>query len=853
MEGMDDLDFQAETLAQKIRHYLITTSGHTADDPRTTPEEFYQAFCNALREEIMINWMATLETIRTKKVRIAHYFSMEYLPGRLMGNNMTNIGAMELVRATTKKLGRDFRELISIEPDPGLGNGGLGRLGSCLLDSVATLKYPVRAFGLRYQYGIFEQEIWGGMQFEQPDRWLLYSNPWEVRRDPFSFIVRFHGKISTATNKHGEPVYLLDDPEEVRGAPYDIPIVGYAEKGNFAVIPLRLWSTKESPRNFLLERYNEGLLGEASENTSLTDVLYPNDKPDIGKRLRLKQEFLLASASLHDIIRRHLVIYEDLSQFADKTRIQINDTHPALAIAELVRMLTKHFEFTWKDAWETTQAIFSYTNHTVLREALEEWSEQQLGSLLPRQYRVIQRLNQEFCDQIRARYPQDEARVHRLSVIENGRIRMAHLAILGSHKVNGVAKLHTEIIKNNLFKDFAEMFPDKFINVTNGVTQRRWLLHSNPRLADFITKRIGDGWITDFLQIDKLRAFAKDKTSQEEFLAIKKANKDLLIDYLKTVNPIRNRRGKIVSHYCHLTSNALFDIQVKRIHEYKRQLMNALHLIMIYYELKANPESRKIERLSLFGGKSAPGYDTAKKIIQLLCAIGRKVEKDLVVSKKLEVVFLENYNVSKAEMIIPAADLSEQISTAGFEASGTGNMKFSMNGALTIGTEDGANIEMRESVTDPWWPFRFGSTAEENRQPYHSNEIYQNDPQIRQAVDALISGEFSETEEEKNNFASLHHDLIHTDYFKVLKDLRSYHTTQKKVEELYINPLQWAEYAIQNIAGMGPFSTDQSIHNYSKLIWKIAPCPIDPAILAKVREEYSQHDRCRIVPRKNGT
>ena len=848
-----DLNYQAEILAQKIKHYLITTSGHVSDN--ATMDEFYQAFCTTLREEVMINWMASLETIRTKKVRVAHYLSMEYLPGRLTGNNLTNIGATELVKAVMTKMNRNFSEFISCEPDPGLGNGGLGRLASCFLDSMATLHYPARAYGLRYQYGIFEQELWGGIQIERPDCWLLNMNPWEVRRDRFAYSVRYRGTPAVVSNKHGEEVYLIQGSEEVRALPYDFPIVGYADKDNFSVIPLRLWSTKESPRNFQLQQYNAGLLDQAAENTSLTDVLYPNDNTEMGKRLRLKQEFLLVSASLHDIIRRHLLVYGDLSQFADKVRIQINDTHPALTIAELVRTLTKNYDFSWKEAWETCQAVCSYTNHTILREALEEWSESRIQELMPRQYSVIQRLNQDFCNLTRAKFPNDEEKVRNLSIIENGKVRMAHLAIVGSHKVNGVAKLHSDILKNYVFKDFADLYPDRFINVTNGVTQRRWLLHANPRLAAFISKRIGTEWVKDFKQIGKLSAFASERAVQEEFLAIKKANKSDLLQFLSIENTVRDTEGKMLPHLHLLTEDALFDVQVKRIHEYKRQLMNALHLIMVYQELKANPNARTTPRISVFGGKSAPGYETAKQIILLINSIARTIEKDPVISTKLSVIFVENYNVSKAEVIIPAADLSEQISTAGWEASGTGNMKFSMNGALTIGTDDGANIEMREAVTDAWWPFKFGASAEENRQPYNSWDIYIQDEGIRRAIDALKDNTFAQTPEEIKAFASLHYSLVeagqNSDHFKVLKDLRDYYNTQHKVEELYASPLKWAEMAIHNIAGMGPFSTDESIRNYANDIWGIEPCPPDKGILAKVRAEYSEHDRCRIIPKKD--
>ena len=844
-KDMDDLDYRAEKLAQKIRHFIITSSGHRSED--ATMEEFYQAFCTALREEVMINWSATLDTMESSKGRLAYFLSMEYLPGRLTGNNMTNIGAMELVRLVLSKMNRNLSELISCEPDPGLGNGGLGRLSSCFLDSLATLHYPARAYGLRYQYGIFEQEIWDGRQVERPDCWLLNVDPWEHRRDLHAMTLEFGGKPVAATNRHGEEVFLIEDPEEVRALPYDIPIIGYSEKGNFSVITLRLWSTKESPRNFQLQSYNAGFVGQAAENTTLTDVLYPNDNTEVGKRIRLKQEFLLVAASLKDIIRRHQRIHGNLSEFADKVRIQINDTHPALIVAELMRQLMKNYDFTWNKAWEACQTVCSYTNHTIMREALEEWNEERVQSLVPRQHHIIQKLNLQFCNQVRERFPDDEEKVRRMSIIEDGQVKMAHLAILGSHKVNGVARLHGQILKERIFKDFADLWPDKFTSVTNGVTQRRWLLYANQPLAAFLSDRIGRGWITDFTQLKKIKEFASDQRSQEEFLTIKRANKERFLRFLATESCLRDGHGKIIIHAHPLTADALFDIQVKRFHEYKRQLMNALHLIMVYQELKQNPEARSISRFAIFGGKAAPGYERAKEIIQLISAIARKLSKETSLKDKIGVHFLENYNVSKAEVIIPAADLSEQISTAGCEASGTGNMKFAMNGALTIGTEDGANVEMREAIGDAWWPFGFGATAEQNLLPYCPTDVYKADEQIRRAVDTLIDGTFALSPREETAFADLHKNLTQVDQYRVLQDLRSYYETQQKVEALYLQPLKWAECAIHNIGGMGPFSTDESIRHYATDIWRIAPVLPNAEILEKVRQEYAEHDRCKIT------
>lgn len=841
---MDDSNEAVDTLAQKIRHLIITTSGRTADE--ATIEEFYQALSSTLREEVMVNWTAANHTLEEKKVRMTFFLSMEYLPGRLLNHNISNLGATHLVRALLSKLNRNLDDLIGCESEAALGNGGLGRLSSCFLDSLATLHYPARGYGLRYQYGIFEQEVWDGIQIERPDSWLLNMNPWEQRRDTHAVEIHFKGRPIPVKNKQGDEIYLLENFEAVRALPFEMPIIGYSEKADYSVIPLRLWSTKESPRNFQLQRFNAGFFEQAAENTSLTDVLYPNDDNELGKRIRLKQEFLLVSASLQDILRRTLRVFGDLNVLADKVRIQINDTHPALMIAELIRTLTKNYDFSWKDAWETCQACCSYTNHTILREALEEWRESRIKDLLPRQYRVIQRLNQEFCDSVRHRYPNEEEKIRRVSIIEGGQIRMAHLAILGSHKVNGVAKLHTEILKKKIFKDFAELYPAKFLSITNGIAQRRWLLDANPLLSDFISERIGREWITDFPQIERLAAFASDPKSQEKFLAIKRKNKEELRTFLTRENPVRDKSGKIISHSQVLSLDALFDIQIKRFHEYKRQLMNALHLIMVYHELLDDSSSRKVARFAIFSGKAAPGYKMAKQILDLVYALGRTFSHEPALKDRLGVAFIENYNVSKAEIIIPAADLSEQISTAGWEASGTGTMKFAINGALTIGTEDGANIEMHQAVGDKWWPFGFGASAEENERPYDPHEIYSQDPAIRRAVDALKDGPFATKAYERGSFTKLHEYLITRDPYRILKDLRPYYETQKKAEALFLQPNAWAETALRNIAAMGSFSADVAIRNYAEKIWGIEPCPPDPEILEKVRREYSENDRCRI-------
>ncbi|MEM8728195.1 MAG: glycogen/starch/alpha-glucan family phosphorylase, partial [Chlamydiota bacterium] len=618
---MDSLEAQADSLAQKVRHYLITTIGRTAD--KANDEEFYRAFSTALREEIMINWTATDHTFKKPGLRKLYYLSMEYMPGRLFGNNITNIHAIELVKLVLKKVGRDFQTIAHMEQDIGIGNGGLGRLASCFMDSLATLQYPAMGYGMRYQYGIFEQELICGVQVERPDCWLLTLNPWEFRRDGASVSVRFAGKPISRKNSHGDEVFDLIDYEEVRALPYDLPIIGYSVDPDFSVLTLRLWSTKESPRNFGLQRFNAGDFGQASENTGLTDVLYPNDNHEAGKRIRLKQEFLLVSASLQDIFNQYKEVYSDWSSFADVVRIQINDTHPSLIIPEMIRLLTKEYDLSWQEAWETVRSCCSYTNHTVLKEALEEWNEARICKLLPHHFFILERLNLECCSAIRKAFPNDEEKVRRMSFMEGGQMKMAHLAIYGSHKVNGVAALHTEILKTSLFKDFFEMYPDRFVNITNGVTQRRWLLHCNPLLTEFLAKRIGNGWITNFARIARIADYASDLESQKAFLAIKKKNKERLLKAMKEDADCRHGASKKYAEENFLGSDALFDVQIKRIHEYKRQLMAALHLLMVYFEMKENPESQRIKRFAIFGGKAAPGYRIAKSIIRLIYCLAR--------------------------------------------------------------------------------------------------------------------------------------------------------------------------------------------------------------------------------------
>lgn len=844
---MEDISIQAASLVHKVKHYLVTMMGVTVEE--ASNEEIFRALSLTLREEIMINWTAMIHTMHHKKPRTLFYLCMEYLPGRFLGNNASNMHAEVLIKTLMSKLGKDYREILRAEFDPALGNGGLGRLAACLMDSLATQQYPAIGYGLRYQYGIFQQEIWNGIQIERPENWLLNQNPWEFRRDAHAINVRYAGRPTRTQNGKGVEVYDLEDYEEVRALSYDLPIVGYRETPDFSVLSLRLWTTKESPRNFELQRYNAGLLDLAAENTTLTDVLYPNDNNEMGKRIRLKQEYLLAAASIGDIVETFHQHVGDMSLFADKVRIHINDTHPALAIAELMHLLLKDHNFDWGEAFEVVKTCCNFTNHTVLKEALEEWNEHRMAELLPRQYRIIQRLNNDFCARIRTKFPHDEDRVRRMSIIEGGQIKMAHLAIYGSHRVNGVAALHTEILKKEIFKDFYEMDPDKFLNVTNGVTQRRWINFCNPQLAEWINKRIGKGWITDFKQIKNLANFAADRETQDEFLKVKRTNKHLFSQYLRQYNELLDAKGNLIGTSNPFGEEALFDVQIKRIHEYKRQLLCALHALILFQE----PQPRKIKRMIVIGGKAAPGYSLAKNIIRFICALERKT----ATHPTLRVIYYSNYNASRAEKIIPAADLSEQISCAGQEASGTGNMKLAMNGALTIGTEDGANIEMHQQIGDKWWPFGFGRAAEQNQRMFNEKsynpwDIYNNYEKVKQAIDALKDRAFAESDEEHQAFMEIYHSLLEprwgqtADRYFVLNDLPSYYETQQKVEELFLQPYLWAEYAIQNIAHMDQFSIDESTHHYAKQIWGIKPCPIDAEELARVRQQYTDYDKCRI-------
>lgn len=846
-----DFEQGCRQLAGKLKHYLITMIGKTLEE--ASAKDLYHAFSLALREEVMVNWLSTWSTYRQMQSKILAYISMEYLPGRLTQGVITNLEAGRFIHRVLQMIDRsDCFERFQ-ERDPALGNGGLGRLASCIIDSLSTGAYPAIGYGLRYQYGLFEQELWAGQQMERPDWWLEDMSPWEFRRETRSQFVQFFGRLQLGKNIWSEEIGLVKDPQNVLAMPFDIPIIGYERQGQYNVNSLRLWSTREGPRNFELQRFNAGELDNAAENMTLTDVLYPADHHDVGKRIRLKQEFLLVSASIGDIIRRHKGAYGNCEQLPDKVAIQINDTHPALSIAELMNQLIVSENMPWKKALEITRATIAYTNHTILKEALEEWSQLQVQTLLPRQYRIIERINQDFCEEVRSHFADEEV-VRRLSIIHDGKVRMAHLAVVGSHCVNGVAKLHTEILKEQIFKDFHLLYPNKFISVTNGVTPRKWILGANPALAEFITERIGDGWITDLSQLKKLESYVFDQDSLLKLLHIKKTNKEKLIDYFKTYLVDRDASGHPEPLRETFSSEMIFDVQIKRVHEYKRQILNLLHVIMMYQEMLENPQAR-LPRLVLFAGKAAASYERAKNIIHLISSVSRVINADVRIQNRLKVLFVENYNVSLAEKIIPSADLSEQISTAGLEASGTGNMKLALNGALTIGTDDGANVEMRLAATEEAWPFGFGASSDEIRRlrenGYAPQLLYQAQPKLRRALESLRDGTFAQNESEERIFEGLFYSMLGLDggsgdaYF-VLHDFESYEAAQRKVDQLYADPIAWARLSLLNIARMGEFSVDRCVADYARDVWFIKPQKVDPKILSDLRDQFNEYVSCPI-------
>lgn len=810
------MSLSVAALKQDIVHNLFSMLGKFPTV--ATQHDYYLALAYTVRERLLQRWVLTAEIYTQKRSRTVAYLSAEFLLGPHLGNNLINLGIYPQVNQAVAELGLNLEQLLDQEQEPGLGNGGLGRLAACYLDSLATLEIPTLGYGIRYEFGIFKQEIRDGWQVEMTDKWLYQGNPWDVARPEWAVEVKLGGHTESYLDERGNYRVRWVPFQVVKGVPYDTPISGYQVN---TCNTLRLWAA-EAPESFDFEAFNSGdylkAVQEKMFSENLSKVLYPNDNISQGRQLRLAQQIFFVSCSLQDmmrILRRQKI---PLEKFYEKFTVQLNDTHPAIAIAELMRLLLDEAGMAWDPAWEITQRTFAYTNHTLLPEALERWPVSLLGSLLPRHLEIIYEINYHFLDEVRLRYPHDRDRLRRLSLIEeNGEryVRMAHLACVGSHQINGVAALHTELLKQDVLRDFYEMYPEKFTNKTNGVTPRRFIVLSNPRLTNLITRKIGDRWIKHLDDLRQLETLAEDPGFREEFRQIKQAIKQDLANYIGQHMQIE------------IDPNSLFDVQAKRIHEYKRQHLNALHIITLYNRLKANPHLSMTPRTFLFGGKAAPGYYIAKLMIKLINAIAEVINSDPEVQGRLKVVFLKNYSVKFAQRVYPAADLSEQISTAGKEASGTGNMKFAMNGALTIGTLDGANVEIREEVGAENF-FLFGLTAAEvyarKAAGYHPMAIYNSTPELKQAIDRIRSGFFSHGN--PNLFKPLVETLLHHDPYMLLADYAAYVACQDQISQIYLDRDRWTRMAILNVARMGKFSSDRSIQDYCDEIWQVNPIKV---------------------------
>ncbi|NJD06719.1 MAG: glycogen/starch/alpha-glucan phosphorylase [Methylococcaceae bacterium] len=801
-------------LKQSLVNRLIYSIGK--DPLETSDRDWFFALAYIVRDCITQCWMDSMRRYYLGDVKRVYYLSMEFLIGRALMNSLINMGCHDEFRQVLEDVGLNLDDLSEMEEEAGLGNGGLGRLAACFMDSLATLQLPGFGYGIRYEYGMFSQSVEDGRQIERPDNWLRYGNPWEFPRPEMLYRVQFHGRVQEYRDEHGQPRFQWLDTEDVMAMAYDTPIPGF--KGA-TVNNLRLWSAKAS-RDFELKYFNEGnyikAVEEKNESENLSKVLYPDDTTEMGRELRLKQEFFFVSASLQDILRRFSGDHPRFQDLPEEVAIQLNDTHPAIAIPELMRLLVDIHRLSWEEAWPITVATFSYTNHTLLPEALETWPVKLMETMLPRHMQIIYEINHRFLRDVNHAFPGDMELIRRVSLIDEAgsrRVRMAYLAIVGSHRVNGVAKLHSELMRSTIFADFARIFPDRFINITNGVTPRRWLNQSNPGLAGLITRAIGDGWVTDLAQLKGLATLSQDSAFLAEFRKVKQDNKARLAERL------HQRWGM------ELDPAMLFDVQIKRIHEYKRQLLNVLHVITRYNRLRANPDLQLPPRAVILGGKAAPGYFRAKLIIKLINDVADIVNHDPVVAGRLKLVFVPNYNVSRAMELIPAVDLSEQISTAGTEASGTSNMKMAMNGALTIGTLDGANIEIRDEVGEDNI-FIFGHTAQQlmdlRRCGYNPWDHYYANGELRQVLEMIDRGYFSM--DEPARFRPLVESLLGGgDPYAVLADYESYVACQDAVDQCYALPEQWTRKALLNVANSGYFSSDRTILEYADQIWGVRP------------------------------
>ena len=817
------MKFNAEKFRENLSARLRRQYGK--DISQANSHDLFDAVSASVQELIMPAWMATRHEYEKKSTKQLYYLSAEFLMGRALSNNLINLGIKDEVKKVLKDMNINFNLIEDEEPDAGLGNGGLGRLAACFLDSLATLDYPGHGYGIRYQYGMFEQRIENGYQVEYPDNWLKHRDPWEIKRSDLAVTVKFGGEIKYGKTPDGQDRFYIENAEEVTATPYDMPVVGFDTN---TVNTLRLWQAS-SPNGFDLQlfndmRYNEAVFRQNSaENVSR--VLYPNDSGPTGKALRLKQQYFFTSASLQDLVHHFVADYgTDFARFPELHVIQLNDTHPVVAIPELMRILMDEYGLGWNAAWDIVQKTFAYTNHTILAEALEKWDISIFQGLLPRIYQIVEEINRRFMIELRAKYPNDYNKQNHMSIIHDGKVYMAWLAIHAGFSVNGVAALHTELLKNQELKDWYTLYPKKFNNKTNGITQRRWLLNANPELADFITKRIGHGWEKDLTKLKGLEKFADDDASLEELIAIKRHNKEALVEYLK------HKQNEF------LDPDSIFDVQVKRLHEYKRQLLNILHIMYLYNRIIEDPTYNAPNRTFIFGAKAASGYRRAKSIIKLINTVAERVNNDRRIGGKLRVVFIENYRVSVAEKIFPAADVSEQISTAGKEASGTSNMKFMVNGALTMGTLDGANIEIFEEAGKENG-FVFGLTTEEilkmeEDHSYNPQQYLERNPRLEKVVEQLVDGTYDPS---RQIFKELHDSLVYgvegqrPDVYYVLADFDKYCKAQEELAKAYTDKKGWAKKALINIANAGKFSSDRTIEDYVRDIWHLNKVIVEDA------------------------
>ncbi len=802
------VDFDKEGFKKEVINNVKTLYRKTIDE--ATQQQVFQAVAYAVKDDIIDRWIATHKEYEKKNVKTVYYLSMEFLMGRALGNNLINLTFYDEIKEALAELGFDLNVIEDQEPDAALGNGGLGRLAACFLDSLATLGYPAYGCGIRYRYGMFKQAIVDGYQVEKPDDWLKDGNPFEVRRAEYACEVKFGGYVRVE-NRNGRNYFIQDGYQAIRAVPYDLPVIGY---GNNVVNTLRIWDA-EAIQDFNLDSFDKGEYQKAVEQQNLArtivEVLYPNDNHYAGKELRLKQQYFFISASIQTAIKKFKENNSDLHDIPKKLVFQLNDTHPTVTVAELMRILMDEEGMEWDEAWEITTHTCAYTNHTIMAEALEKWPIELFSRLLPRVYQIIEEINRRYVAEIEAKYPGDQSKVKNMAILYDGQVKMAHLAIAGSFSVNGVAKLHTEILEKRELKDFYEMRPEQFNNKTNGITQRRFLLHANPLLSNWVTDKIGDEWITDLSQMSKLKVYVDDAKCQQEFMNIKYQNKIRLANYIKEHNGID------------VDPRSIFDVQVKRLHEYKRQLLNILHVMYLYNELKTNPGMDIVPRTFIFGAKAAAGYKRAKLTIKLINSVADVINNDASINGKIKVVFIENYRVSNAEIIFAAADVSEQISTASREASGTGNMKFMLNGALTLGTMDGANVEIVDEVGIEN-AFIFGLSADEvmkyeREGGYNPMDIYNNNQAVRTVLTQLINGFYSPDDPER--FRELFDALTKEDIYFILKDFDSYAEAHRRIDAAYRDEAAWARSAMLNTACAGKFSSDRTIQEYVDDIWKL--------------------------------